>query len=250
MDVINPTSLFVLAACIFCVALLYSSVGHGGASGYIAIMAIFSFSPAILKPAALMLNILVSAIATVCFVHAGHFSWKRFWPFAVTSIPCSYLGGYISLPPHLYRPLVGIVLLFSAYYLFTGKKQGHETEMPRQPLPLVALLIGGILGLLSGLTGVGGGIFLSPLLLMFNWAKPREASAVAALFIMVNSTAGLAGHLSNLQTIPTIVPFIAIAAILGGVTGSMLGSRYLTTSLIVKALSVVLTIAGAKLLFL
>lgn len=231
---------------ILVVAILYSSVGHGGASGYIATLALFSVAPEAFKPTALVLNIVVAAIATYSFARAGHFSWRLFWPFAATSIPCSFIGGYLSLPPHVYRPLVGIILLASAWRLIFHSE--HDTMALRKPPTPVALVIGAGLGLLSGLTGVGGGIFLSPLLLLFKWGRAREVSAVAALFILVNSGAGLLGHLSTLQAIPSFAPLLAVAALCGGIIGSFLGSRRLQVTGVIKALSFVLTIAGFKLL--
>jgi hypothetical protein len=228
-------------------AILYSSVGHGGASGYIAILALFSLAPAAFKPTALVLNILVSTIATFYFSRAGHFSWHLFWPFAVTSIPFSLLGGYLLLPTHIYQPLVGVVLLASAYRLFPRKDP--EATKVRRPSITAALIIGAALGFLSGLTGVGGGIFLSPLLLLLGWARVKEVSAVAALFILVNSTAGLLGHVGSLQAMPRYVPILAVAALAGGITGSFFGSSRIPASGILRALSVVLIIAGFKLLF-
>lgn len=239
--------LLLLPLCIFAMAVLYSSVGHGGASGYLAILALFSLAPAAFKPTALVLNILVSAIATVCFARAGHFSWRLFWPFASTSIPFSFLGGYVSLPAHVYQPLVGIVLLASAWRLYS-RKDREATVVPR-PSVTAALAVGAALGFLSGLTGVGGGIFLSPLLLLLGWAKVREVSAVAALFILLNSISGLLGHISSLQAIPPNLPLLAVAALGGGITGSRFGSRRLPAAGIVRTLSVVLVIAGIKLLF-
>jgi len=238
--------LLVLAACILVMAILYSSVGHGGASGYIAILALFSLAPAAFKPTALVLNILVSAIATFYFSRAGHFSWHLFWPFAATSIPFSFLGGSLSLPTHVYQPIVGIVLLASACRLFP-RKDSEDTEM-RRPSITAALVVGAALGFLSGLTGVGGGVFLSPLLLLLGWARVKEVSAVAALFILVNSTAGLLGHIGSLQAMPRYVPILAAAALAGGITGSFFGSSRIPASGIVRALSVVLIIAGFKLL--
>lgn len=243
----SVTLLLALSACILVMAILYSSVGHGGASGYIAILALFSLAPAAFKPTALVLNILVSAIATFYFSRAGHFSWHLFWPFAATSIPFSFLGGYLSLPTHVYQPLVGIVLLASAYRLFS-RKDPEGTEVLR-PSITAALAIGAALGFLSGLTGVGGGIFLSPLLLLLGWARVKEVSAVAALFILVNSIAGLLGHISSLQAMPRYVPVLAVAALAGGITGSFFGSYRIPAAGIVRALSVVLIIAGFKLLF-
>ena len=239
--------LLVLSACILAVAILYSSVGHGGASGYIAILALFSLAPAAFKPTALVLNIIVSGIATYYFSRAGHFSWRLFWPFAATSIPFSFVGGYLRLPTHVYQPLVGIVLLASAYRLLS-RKDSEATEVLRPSIAL-ALFVGAVLGFLSGLTGVGGGIFLSPLLLMLGWARVKEVSAIAALFILVNSIAGLLGHLGSLQAIPNYVPILAVAALAGGITGSFFGSNRIPATGIVRVLSIVLIIAGIKLLF-
>lgn len=243
----TPDTFILLAAVIFVVAILYSSVGHGGASGYIAALALFSVEPAAFKPTALILNILVAAVATYSFARAGHFSWRLFWPFAATSIPCSFIGGYLSLPPYIYKPLVGLILLISACRLIFHSE--HDDQVSRQPSMLVALIVGAVLGLLSGLTGVGGGIFLSPLFILLKWGKAREASAVAALFILVNSMAGLLGHVSSLQSIPSFTPLLAVAALAGGVIGSYSGSRRLPVAGVIRALSVVLTIAGFKLLF-
>jgi len=243
---VNLPILIPLLICILLVAILYSSVGHGGASGYIAVLALFSVEPAAFKPTALVLNILVAAIATYSFARAGHFSRRLFLPFAVTSIPCSFIGGYITLPPNVYKPLVGIILLASAFRLAFHK--GDEELTVQRPSTPVALMVGAGLGLLSGLTGVGGGIFLSPLLLLLRWGHIREVSAVAALFILVNSIAGLLGHISSLQAVPHFAPLLAAAALIGGIIGSFFGSRHLPVAGIVKTLSVVLTIAGFKLL--
>uniref|UniRef100_C6E928 Probable membrane transporter protein n=1 Tax=Geobacter sp. (strain M21) TaxID=443144 RepID=C6E928_GEOSM len=238
--------LTLLLAAVLLVAALYSSVGHGGASGYIATLALFSIAPAAFKPTALVLNLVVAGVATCVFFRAGHFSWRLFWPFAVTSVPCSFVGGYLSLPDHVYKPLVGLVLVASALRLsFHNEK---ETEPVGLPPMSVAFLAGALLGLLSGLTGVGGGIFLSPLLLLLNWGKVREVSAVAALFILANSAAGLLGHVSSLQQIPYFVPPLALAALSGGAIGSYLGSARLPVAGIVKALSLVLMVAGVKML--
>lgn len=229
------------------VAVLYSSVGHGGASGYISALALFSVAPAAFKPTALLLNILVAGIASYSFARAGHFSWRLFWPFAATSIPCSFIGGYLTLPEHLYRPLVGLILLASACRIFFYREPEEKADL-RPPATASALAIGAVLGLLSGLTGVGGGIFLSPLLLLLKWGKIREISAVAALFILVNSIAGLLGHVSSVHSIPPFAPLLAAVALVGGVIGSSLGSRHLGVAKVVKVLSVVLTVAGFKLI--
>ena len=243
----NPTAIFLLALAVFTVAILYSCVGHGGASGYIAAMTMFSLAPIILKPTALILNILVSSVAVYYFFRAGHFSWQLFWPFAAASIPCSFMGGYCNLPIHLYKPLVGVVLLFSAWRLVSRTNDERKATSP--PSLVISLTAGAVIGLVSGLTGVGGGIFLSPLLVLLGWAKAREASAVAALFILVNSVSGLLGHLSGLQSVPHFWPVLASAAIVGGVIGSRLGSCRLPTVVIVRTLSVVLFVAGVKMFY-
>lgn len=164
----------------------------------------------------------------------------------MTSVPASLLGGYLSLPPHLYRPLVGIILLFSAYRLFFRPGSGDD-NVSAPSLP-GALAIGAVLGFVSGLTGVGGGIFLSPLLMLLGWGRTREVAGVSALFILVNSIAGLMGHLSSLQAIPPTIPLMATAAFAGGTIGSLAGSRHLPLVAIARTLSVVLVIAGVKLI--
>jgi hypothetical protein len=234
----------LLAVCIFMVAMLYASVGHGGASGYLAIMALFSLAPTALKPTALVLNIVVAGVGAWLYCTAKQFSWRLFWPFAITSIPASYLGGCFTLPPHLYRPILGVVLLFAAWRLFvrTERLEG-EIHPPRLA---VAMIIGAVLGLFSGLIGVGGGIFLSPLMVLLGWARVRETSGIAALFILVNSAAGLLGHVSSLQQVPDYAPLLAVMALAGGTLGALAGSRHLPVPAILKAMAMVLALAGGK----
>jgi hypothetical protein len=236
----------LLAVCVFTVAMLYASVGHGGASGYLAVMALFSLAPAALKPTALVLNIVVAGVGTWLYCTAKQFSWRIFWPFAITSIPASFLGGCFSLPPHLYRPLLGVILLFAAWRLFvrTERREGEPCP-PRLP---VAMAVGAVLGFASGLIGVGGGIFLSPLMVLLGWARVREISGIAALFILVNSAAGLLGHLSSLQQVPDYAPLLAGMALAGGTLGALGGSRHLPVPAILKAMAMVLVIAGGKML--
>ena len=238
----------ILLAGIFLMAVLYSLVGHGGASGYIAIMALLGFAPIVIRPTALVLNIVVSLVAAVAFMRARHFSWRLFWPFAAMAIPCSYLGGSILLPPHLYRPLIGVLLLLAALSLLRRKVQDEALYPTVSPPLALALILGGLLGLLSGLSGVGGGIFLSPLLLLLNWGKAREVAGVSALFILCNSLAGLAGHLHATSNLPGFIPLIAGMALLGGTLGSFYGSSRLRAPIIIKALSLVLVIAGMKMM--
>jgi uncharacterized membrane protein YfcA len=233
-----------LVACIFAAAVLYSSVGHAGASGYLAAMAFFRIAPEDMRPAALVLNILVATIATVSFYRGGFFSWSIFWPFAVTSIPCALVGGYVRLPGNVFRPLVGCVLLLAAYRLF----RNPATEAVKHAHIGVALLCGAAIGLLSGLTGTGGGIFLSPLLLLMGWAQTKQTSGISAAFVLSNSIAGIAGLLVRTPHIPSQTPYWAVAAVAGGLLGSQLGSRF-QNILLRRLLAVVLVIAAGKLIF-
>ena len=236
----------LLPALIFAAALLYSSVGHAGASGYLAAMALLGVAPGIMKSTALTLNILVAIIATVKFYRAGYFSWAVFAPFAIASVPFAFIGGAITLPTTLYRPVVGLVLLYAAYRLFlTAGAASYRTT----PLPRWAAFVAGMgIGLLSGLTGVGGGIFLSPLLLFTGWATTRETAGVSAAFILVNSVAGLLGNFTSLGALPGALPIWALAATSGGWIGATYGSRRLASRTIRRLLAVVLVIAGLKMI--
>ncbi len=237
--------LVVLFLAVGVIAFLYSSVGHAGASGYIAVMALMGLAPTIIRPTALTLNILVAIIAAFQFWRAGHFVWNLFWPFALLSIPAAYLGGYLQLPAWILKMTIGIVLLFSAARLFFRRGDPPEVTPPSRP---TAIGLGAFIGFLSGLTGTGGGIFLTPLLLFCRWARTKQASAVSALFILVNSIAGLIGFLSAKQSIPSIALPLAGAAVLGGGVGSYFGSRRFPVRTISILLATVLVIAGAKLI--
>src|SRR5229473_2592718 len=195
------------------IAFLYSSVGHAGASGYIATMTLFGVAATVIRPTALVLNILVATIGSFQFWRAGHFSWKLFWPFALLSVPTAYLGGYFQPSASVLRILISLVLLFSAVRLIFGRGDPAETVAPSKP---TAVGIGAGLGFLSGLTGTGGGIFLTPLLLFCQWAHIRQAAAVSALFILVNSIGGLVGYFAAVHSIPTLGVTLAIPAIIGG----------------------------------
>jgi hypothetical protein len=245
---LNPLTISTLTLLIFAAAALYASVGHAGASGYLAAMALFGLAPELMRPTALVLNILVAAVATVKFYRAGCFSWPAFWPFALASVPLAFVGGRLSLPGSLYKPLVALILLYAAYRLLAAKP--GSAPPAAKPIPLWAGLAAGAgIGLLSGLTGVGGGIFLSPLLLFMNWAEPRPTSGVSAAFILVNSIAGLLGQLPSLSDLPTASPLWALAAVAGGWIGAEYGSRRLGNPLIRRVLAVVLVIAGLKMAF-
>ena len=241
----TPEHLALLTVGIFFVAILYSSVGHAGASGYIAVMSILSVAPASIKPTALILNILVASIGTFQYWRAGHFSWRLFWPFALLSVPLAFVGGYVNLPTHTFKVIVGIILLCSAVLLLL--RPPGETNAVEPPRPL-AITFGAGIGLLSGLTGTGGGIFLTPLLLFMHWAKAKPAAAVSALFILLNSISGLAGNMSSTRQFPTFALVLVAAAGIGGVVGSYYGSRRFDPVLIKRALAVVLLIAGTKLI--
>ncbi|HJR07055.1 MAG TPA: sulfite exporter TauE/SafE family protein [Pyrinomonadaceae bacterium] len=248
----NATESITLALLILLAATLYSSVGHGGASGYLAAMALFGLAPATMKPTALCLNILVASIATFRFWRAGCFSWPLLWPFAVASVPLAFVGGAITLPTNVYKQIVGVTLLYAAFrlFLFTRAKadSAAATATRNAPLPL-AIFFGALIGLLSGLTGVGGGIFLSPLLLLAGWADTRRTAGVSAAFILVNSIAGLLGNFTSVQALPRAIPYFALAAIVGGLVGSEFGSRRLASVTIRRLLAVVLVVAGVKMIF-
>ena len=241
----TPGEIAILTGLVLVVAFLYSSVGHAGASGYIAVMSLVGLAPVVIKPTALVLNILVASIVTWQFWRAGHFSWHLFWPFAVLAIPCAFVGGYANLPTHVFKVMVGIVLLFSAVRFFWNPA---EDNVRKEPARIVAVPIGAGLGLLAGLTGTGGGIFLTPLLLVMRWAATKQAAGVSALFILVNSVSGLLGNVSSTQRVPSFAIPLAAAAVIGGTIGSHLGSKRLPHTAIKRLLAVVLWIAGAKLI--
>lgn len=228
---------------VLAVAFLYSTVGHAGASGYIAVMTLAGLAPAEVKPAALVLNILAAAVTSAKFARAGHFRGALFWPFALASVPCAFLGGRLDLPPRPFKVLVGLVLLASAArFVFDSAERGAKP--PSRP---VALGAGAALGLLSGLTGTGGGIFLTPLLLLAGWARTKEAAAASAAFILVNSLSGLAGALSAGRGVPGFVWPLCAAALLGSTAGSYLGSERFPVPLLRRLLALVLLVAGLKL---
>jgi len=239
----------LLSAGMLVAAFGYASVGHGGASAYIAAMALAGVAPAEMRPIALLLNILVSSLGTWKFYRAGYFRWRLFWPFAVVSIPMAYLGGAITLPGQAYKVLVGLVLLYAAWQLWRSGKSGEEMREVREPPLGWAMAIGAAMGLLAGLTGVGGGIFLSPLLLMLGWAGTKQTSAVAAPFILVNSIAGLAaGFVAKSAVLPSYVWILAAAVLAGGWLGAEYGSRRFANPVVRRVLAVVLALAGAKMI--
>ena len=232
---------------IFLAALLFSSVGHGGASAYLATFALVGMAPESMRPAALCLNVLVASIALYKFYKAGAFDWQLFWPIAIASIPAAFLGGQISLPSNTYKLVVGLCLLYAAWTIYIGANKADEVKLNTVKKP-VLIILGAALGFLSGLTGVGGGIFLSPILLYFGWAKTKVVSGVSAAFILVNSISGLLGMLSKSLTLPAGLAYWAIAAVIGGLIGAEYGSRKLTNPTIRKLLALVLVLAGSKMI--
>jgi hypothetical protein len=241
-----PADLATLSALVFVAAVLYSMVGHAGASGYLAAMALVGVAPAMMKPIALTLNILVATVGTIQFARAGRFSWPLFWPFALGSVPLAYLGGSLALPVTLYKRVLALVLLYAAYRLLrTPREAGEPRPVPRP----VAVGAGAGIGFLSGMTGVGGGIFLSPLMLLAGWADARRTAAVSVAFILVNSISGLLGHIASVRSLPGEVGVLAGVALAGGFIGSTLGSRRLPNPVLRRLLAVVLVVAAAKLLF-
>jgi uncharacterized membrane protein YfcA len=236
----------LLAAAMFAGAILYSSVGHAGASAYIALMALFGIAPAVMRPTALALNILVATIASIRYLNAGLFRWRVVWPFMLGAIPFAFVGGAVQLPGEFYRPIVGAVLLFSGVRLLWPKELQTNRE-PQDPPVMIGVLSGAAIGLLAGLTGTGGGIFLSPLLLFAGWSSTKIASGIAAVFILGNSIAGLAGNVAIVRALPDDLPIYAVAVVAGALLGTTLGIRWQPPA-VLKALGVVLIVAGLKLI--
>src|SRR5438093_5716154 len=240
-----------LAVLILLAAALYSSVGHAGASGYLAAMALVGMAPDGMRITALVLNVLVATMGTVSYMRAGHFDWRTFYPFVILSIPAAFVGGVIHLPPTIYKPAVGVILLIAAAELGRSAHkvavaeagEGRTSGVPLAP----GVMVGEVIGLLSGLTGTGGGIFLSPVLLFTGWARTRLTSGVSAVFILVNSIAGLAGTSISFAALPAGLPVWLGAAFTGGMIGTQLGSRWLPVSVLRYLLAAVLVIAGLKL---
>jgi hypothetical protein len=228
------------------IAFLYSSVGHAGASGYIAVLSLCGLAPEVIKPTVLVLNIVVACIGSWQFWRSGHLSWRLFMMFALASIPMSFFGGYLKLPTTVFKLVLGVTLLLSALRFLVKPLADEPVQAPQLP---VALSIGGGIGFLAGLTGTGGGIFLTPLMYLCRWAQAKQASAVSVLFILVNSIAGLLGNLSSTQKIPDFAGVLVIVVVLGGSLGAYLGSRKFSAIGIQRLLSLVLAIAGLKLIF-
>lgn len=241
------TAEFALACCMFLGATLYTAVGHAGASAYLALMALFAMPAATMRPTALVLNVLVASFTTFRYMRAGLFDWRTLWPFLLGAIPLGFIGGALQLSSNIYRPIVGVMLLLAAVRLLLPSAIAVAPNIQKPPV-LAGVVAGAGVGLLSGLTGTGGGIFLSPILLFFGWAQVKVTSGVVAFFILFVSLAGLSGNLSSVRSLPPQIGAYGFAVLLGAVVGTTLGTRRLASDSLLKVLGLVLIIAGLKLI--
>jgi len=233
---------------LFVVAFFYSSVGHGGASGYLAVLSLLGASALLIRPSVLLLNMAVSAISFYHYYRSGNFRWKLFYPFAILSIPMAYLGSFITLNPTLYKQILGVCLLLSVLRI-VGVFNRKQTEQTKSLPIVIGILIGAVLGFISGVIGIGGGIILSPLILLFNLGNLKETSAVSALFILVNSFAGIIGFCKQGITFhPQLFLWMAVA-VGGGFVGSWWGSKRAENTTLKNVLATVLLFAAIKLIY-
>jgi uncharacterized protein len=242
-------TIYLFYILLFLVAFLYSSVGHGGASGYLALMALFAFAPEVMRPTALLLNLFVSLTSFIQFYRGKYFNWKIFLPFAIASVPMAFVGGLITIDADIYKKILGILLLIPiARFLFFSNIKVEEL---RKSSLILSLLIGAIIGFLSGLISIGGGIILSPVLLMLKWTDMKQTAAISALFIFVNSLSGLVGKFNSPKGIyfTTDMYLYVIIAFAGGLVGAYFGSIRLKQGMLKYLLATVLLIASVKLLF-
>jgi uncharacterized protein len=235
--------LFILAIVI--VAFLYSSVGHGGASGYLAIMALFSVEPTIMKSSALIMNLFVAGIAFIAYYRGEHFRFRVLLPFVLGSIPMAFIGAKIHINPNFYKIILGACLMLAVFRL-TLIKFTYDKEIRQVPF-LAALILGAIIGFLSGMIGIGGGIILSPLLILMRWATIKQTAAISAIFIFLNSVSGLAGILQNSLHLSTEIYLWIVAGITGALLGSFMGSFRLENQRLKYILAIVLLFAVVKL---
>ncbi|WP_339917956.1 sulfite exporter TauE/SafE family protein [Yeosuana marina] len=229
------------------ISFLYSSVGHGGASGYLALMALFSFAPETMKPTALLLNLFVAGISFYYYFKEGYFNKKLFLSFAITSIPFAFLGGTIEIDASIYKKILAILLVFAILKMLNVF--GKESNTIKQVKLWQGLIVGGAIGFFSGLIGIGGGIILTPVILLLHWGKMKEAAAVSALFIWVNSASGLIGQLSTGIVIQWESFILVAIALVGGVLGGYVGSKKLNNKKLRYMLAIVLVMACLKLFF-
>ena len=245
MDLLELPYIYWFLGVLPLVAFVYAGVGHGGASGYLALMALFMFPPDVMKPTALLLNIFVAGVSFWVFKKRGYFKWKLFYPFALASIPAAFFGGYIEVEVDLYKKILAVLLIFSVLRVlgFLGK----EKEETRNIKLWQGLLAGSIIGFFSGLIGIGGGIILSPVVLLMGWGKMKETAAVSSLFIFVNSLSGMSGYLLKGSSINPQTFVLVGIALVGGVAGAYVGSGKMNTIQLRYMLSLVLMIASVKL---
>jgi len=243
-DLLIVASPLALGLAFFFAAALYASVGHGGASGYLAVMGLIGMAPVEMKPVALVLNIAVSLLAFIAFARAGHFRVRLFWLFAAASVPAAFIGGWLQSPDPVFKLILAAALLFGAWRLVSNRNV--EDQGLREP-PLSAILILGLaIGFLSGLIGIGGGIFLTPLLVLFRWTPAKPAAAISADFIFVNSLSGLAGFVTKGGAIPQLAWFLLPVVLAGAWFGSSWGSKRARTPALQRVLAAVLVVAAAK----
>lgn len=243
---IEPLTLLTLCSGLLLVAALYGSVGQAGASGFLAVMGLAGLAPETIKPTALVLNLLVSSVVAARFGRAGYVSWPLLRPFLLLSIPAAFLGGWWSLPVTVFNRLLGMLLVIAGLPFFRGRAAAPEGSTP--PTPPAAMVAGGVIGLVSGLTGMGGGVLLTPLLLVRGWAEVRTAAGLSAVFIFINSLMALLGRLRATPQLPAELPWLAFAAVAGGAIGAQLGSRWLPAQVVVRLLGITLLVAGLRLL--
>ncbi|MBP9069884.1 MAG: sulfite exporter TauE/SafE family protein [Bacteroidia bacterium] len=240
-------SLFIIALLLFfIIAALYSSIGHAGASGYLAVMALLSFAPESIKPTSLILNIVVAAIASYKFIKEGYFDRRIFISFILFSLPAAFIGGYITVSSLYFKILAGLFLIVSSILIVLKKKTDGPVDKHSERSLVLTGIIGVTIGFISGIIGVGGGIFLTPVLIMMNWTTVKKASGISALFILCNSISGLLGHLSSLPKIDSNIAYWVIAVALGGALGSYFGTKKFNNRIIIWCLFLVLLSAGLK----
>jgi uncharacterized membrane protein YfcA len=240
-------SIYIFYGLLFVVAFLYAAVGHGGASGYLALMALFSVSPDVMKPTALLLNLFVSMTAFIQFYRGGHFNWKIFLPFAIASVPFAFLGGMVHVDAVVYKRILGLLLLLPIIRFLFFRNTTVEQMKPAHTGQ--SLAIGGSIGFLSGLIGIGGGIILSPVLLLLKWTDQKQTAAISALFIFVNSLSGLGGQLvKGITFTPDMWRYVGIAFV-GGLLGAYFGSIRFNQNVVRYLLASVLVVAAYKLIF-
>jgi uncharacterized membrane protein YfcA len=238
---------FIFYLFVFVVAFMYASVGHGGASGYLALMALFGFAPSFMKPAALIMNIFVSMVAFIPYYRSGYFRWKLFLPFAITSVPASFAGGLVTMNPQVFKIILGVLLIFPILNLLGVF--GTGSSLKKEPDFFFSLLIGAAIGFVSGMIGIGGGIILSPAILLLRWADMKQTAAVSAIFIFVNSVSGIIAQIGTSMGVSSSVYLMIALALAGGYGGSWLGAGKINAPVLKKILAAVLIIASIKLFF-